>query len=353
MLKDWLKNNPKYHSFLVSKPENIRYLTGFQGSFGWFLAGQDILISDGRYSETAKQLAVDFQLFDADFIKNFGDSITGKIACEDSLSLVQFNRLEKYFPKAKFTPQSGVVETLRRVKTDPEITKIATAQSHVDQVLLPFLKENLKTGVTEQALNFKLQQALQDQGKYGLSFPSIVAFGPHSSRPHHTSTNRKLKLGDNILIDCGVTFDGYCSDMTRNFIFGESSPEYLDKYKLLLDAQQRTQQKIIAGASTKNLDEFCRKALGDQSAYFTHSLGHGVGLEIHELPTLSTRSKDTLQVGEIVTNEPGLYYPEKFGIRIEDLLVVTESEPRVLSQFVKDLLSFDENGQVRPLVKAA
>jgi len=140
--------------------------------------------------------------------------------------------------------------------------------------------------------------------------------------------------------------------MTRNFVFGEVNPAYLTKYQLLLDAQIQTNRKITAGASTQAVDAFCRELLGKEAQFFNHSLGHGVGLEIHELPTLSMRQDYTLQAGEVVTNEPGIYYPGQFGIRIEDLVVVTQDAPQILSQTTKDLLSFDENGQVQTLINS-
>lgn len=339
--------------FIANSTENIFHLSGFWGSFGYFLRlenGKDYLITDGRYAEQAQKLAPEFVLFDADFSEKFGKHITDQINCEDSLTLSGLKKLRKLFPNATFEPQENLIN--RRVKTADEISKIKIAQNHVDETLLPFLKENLKVGVTEQALNFKLQQVLQAEGKFGLSFPSIIAFGENSSRPHHVSTSRQLKWGDNILIDCGVTYGHYCSDMTRNFVFGDPDPEFVEKYQQLLNVQQATNLKITAGASTQAVDKFCRDQLGDQAEYFCHSLGHGVGLEIHELPNLSPRQGYTLQENEVVTCEPGLYYPGEFGIRIEDLLIVRTGKPTVLSHTAKDLLSLDEVGQVKMLVKS-
>lgn len=356
-LQSWLSDHPELDGFLVSAPANIYYLAGFSGSFGFFLVskdGQRRLITDGRYAETALELAVqnDFQFvpYEKDFTQKFGEKLTGHYAVEDTLSLRELDKLKKLFPHLKMAPQSNVIEGFRRVKTADEIAKITTAQAHVDQVLIPFLRSHLKTGISEQALNFKFQQALQAEGRYGLSFPSIIAFGENSSRPHHVPGDRKLQLGDNLLVDCGVTHQQYCSDMTRNFVFGTPNPEYVSQYQQLLIAQQATQSQIKAGASSQKIDAFCRTELGHEAPYFTHSLGHGVGLEIHELPTLSARQDYTLQVGEVVTNEPGLYYPERFGIRIEDLLVVTDELPTILSQTPRDLLSFAEDGPVQILV---
>lgn len=358
-LTAWLNENPVFNGFLISTPENIYHWSGFSGSFGflcWLSTGQKYLVTDGRYAETAAQLArkhdFEFIKFEPNFAEKLTTKIHGKIAGEDRLTLAELARFEKYFPSAEIIPQPSLLEDLRRVKTSDEIKKITAAQHHVDTVLISFLKENLQAGTSEQALNFRLQQVLQAEGRYGLSFPSIIAFGENSSRPHHTSGTRKLQLGDNILIDCGVTDDHYCSDMTRNFVFGQANPDYVQKYQHLLRAQEATHQQIKPGASTQEIDAFCRTELGTDAEFFTHSLGHGVGLEIHELPTLSPRKDYTLQAGEVITNEPGLYYPDQFGIRIEDLVLVTKTGADILSQTSRDLLSFDEAGQVQTLVKA-
>jgi len=353
-LNNWFAQNPELDGFLITKTENVYYMTEFWGSFGFVLilrSGETHLVTDGRYAEVATHLATahnfNFQLFDSQFVDNFGTKISGKFACENSLSLGELGKFKKYFPNIKFSPQSQVWENLRRIKTADEIEKIITAQSHVDEILVSFFAQNLKAGITEQSLNFKLQQVLQSEGKHGLSFPSIVAFGENSSHAHHVSGARKLKFNDNILVDCGITHDRYCSDMTRNFVFGIPKDDYLAKYKFLRQAQEKTNHEIQAGASTKAIDAFCREQLGDEANYFTHSLGHGVGLEIHELPNLSPKTDFTLQADEVITNEPGLYYPGKFGIRIEDLVLVKEDHGEILSKTSRDLLSFGEDGNVQ------
>ena len=343
----YLQKNPKFDGFLLTKKENIQYCTGFAGSFGLFLQTKKeaFLISDARYTERAKACAnktkSTFICFDKNFKEKFGKKFSGNFAIEDSTPVSQLTKLKKLFPKTKFTTKPQIIEPFRRNKTEEEIKKIKTAQAHVDKILLLFLKANLKSGITEQALAFDLEGAIRDRGKLEISFDPIVAFGKNSAIPHHKPNTTKLKPGDTILIDCGAKKDDYCSDMTRTFAYQTATPEFQNQYNLLQQAQEKTLQKYKAGTKTKDLDNFCRKQLKDQAKHFTHSLGHGVGLEIHEAPTLSQKSKDILCVGDVVTCEPGLYYPGKFGVRIEDLVVIQKHEPDILSLVEKDLVVLD------------
>jgi len=324
------------------------------------LKNKTILISDGRYSEKAQKLVksrenLAFQLYDENFTDNFGKNISGVFGIEDTISLTQRKLLKKLFPNIKLKITSQVLENLRRTKTDDEINKIKQAQNKVDEILYNFLIENLRENITEKALAFKLEIALQDSGNYGLSFPAIVAFGENSAIPHHEPSNRKLKSGDNILIDLGTTYQRYCSDMTRNFLFQNSTKnsqnfisnniriqDYIQKYNLLLDTQNQTLKQYIPNQSTKKIDKISRDLLGEFAKYYIHSLGHGVGLEIHELPNLSKKSKFKLKLNDIVTCEPGIYFPNKFGIRIEDLLVIKKDNPEILSKTSKKLKIFNQ-----------
>ena len=345
-LASWLQSYQKFDGFVSLKKENIHWLTGFQGSFGMYIQTpkNKYLVTDSRYALKAENLAkknnCSFVLYDKDFKNNFGQKQKGVFAIEDSVTLSQFRWLKKTFPHLNFRSQKSVIEKLRRQKTEEEIKKIKTAQSHVDALLIPFLKAKLKTGVTEQELKSELETAIRDKGRFDIPFVTVVAFSENSAIPHHESGSRKLKKGDNILIDCGAKYEGYCSDMTRNFGFGSVSKEYLNKHQLLLEVQEKTLSEYKPLKSTKSIDQHCRTYLGDEAGYFTHSLGHGVGLEIHELPNLSSKSNFILQERDVVTCEPGLYYPGKFGIRIEDLIVIQKDAPMVLSKTPKELIVF-------------
>lgn len=354
-LDQWLLTS-KCNGILVTKPENIGYLTGFWGSFGAYLQTPKgrFLVTDGRYREIATALAkkegFEFLLFAGEVPTILTDAISGALWVEDTLTISDFKRYRRWFKNAKLKAQSGAIESLRSIKTEPELDIMRAAQAHVDEILLPFLKTNLKLGVSEAQLKFKLDQTLRERGKFGLSFESIVGFGAGSALPHYESGDRKLKQGDNILIDCGVIDRYYCSDMTRNFCYGLPSGGYKKDYAMLLQAQKSTLNQVKAGVKAQFLDSFCREAMGKESELFVHSLGHGVGLEIHEAPTLSAKSKDVLQVHEVVTVEPGIYRPNQHGIRIEDSMIVLKDGCEVLTKTTKELLSFDEEGRVQVLL---
>lgn len=337
-------NHPKLDGILITKKENIRYLSGFLGSFGLVLItkNENFLITDARYAEKAqKNLKKDwkFQLFNKDFKKTFSEKSSGDWGIEDSISLFELKKYKKLFPNIKFKPVNNVVETFRRQKTENEINKTRAAQNHIDKILIPFMQSTAVTGITEQELACKLETAIRDHGRYGISFDPIIAFGSNSSIPHHTPSATKLKNNQNILVDCGAKFEGYCSDITRNFVVGESSSEYITKFEQLLSAQQKTLKKYQVGKTVKSLEKFCQKELKEDSSYFTHSLGHGIGLEVHEAPSISVKAKYKLTENDIVTCEPGLYFPGQFGIRIEDLLVIRKDGPDVLSKTTKMLIT--------------
>lgn len=333
---------------LITKPENVLFLTGFTGSFGFVLITREnsFLVTDSRYAEKAQSLThntdVDFLLFDASFLKTKSSVFSGKFALEDSVLFSQKKQFEQWFSNISFSFESHLVENLRRHKTQHELFCIQKAQDHVDSVLISFLESTLSTGITEKSLAFELEFALRDYGSFGLAFAPIVAFGENSAIPHHVPTEKKLFAGENILIDCGVSYQGYQSDMTRNFGWKYLSEEYQHRYAFLLDIQEKLIQEYRSNQKTKLLQQKTKKNLGDQADFYTHSLGHGIGLETHERPFFQNNSDDVLLEHDVVTCEPGLYYPGKFGIRIEDLLLITSDFPRVLSRTTKDLLVFSE-----------
>lgn len=351
----------KIDGFFITKKENIFWLTGFNGSFGLFLQkkdGDNFLITDARYIKHVETLAqknnfTPFLLTEKNkkSLSSFLKLKTNETSffVENDLTLRKLDWLNTLFPEVSFLPQDMVLETLRQQKNETEIEKLKSAQNQVDSVLLPFLKSNLKTDITEKELAFKLEIAFRGNGKFDLSFPIIVAFGKNSAIPHHEPSSQKLTSGENILIDCGVKFDGFCSDMTRNFVFGKVDQEFLQSYCKLLKIQKKCLNQFVPNKKISNIEIFCRKELGTLEPFFTHSLGHGVGLEIHEEPRISTQSEKYLQKNEIVTCEPGIYFPQKFGIRIEDTLIVRDKKPEILTKTTKDLLRIDEEVIIKKL----
>lgn len=355
-LHQYLEKKKELDGFFILKPENIFWLTGFNGSFGIFVqktSGEKFLISDGRYFEHLKTLGQknDFTplLFNSKELKTLEKSLkisskNKSFGTETTLSLEKFKWLKKTFPNTEFIPKERAIDDLRREKTEDEIKKAKKAQAQVDKILLPFLSKNLRTDISEKELAFKLEIALRDNGKFELSFPPLVAFGENSSIPHHEAGTRKLKPGDNFFIDCGAKYKGFCSDMTRNFCFVSIDKEFLQQYRILLEIQKTILKKYLPGTKVAELETECRNLLGTNEKYFVHSLGHGVGLEIHEGVRVSVKSEAVLLENEIVTCEPGIYFPGKFGIRIEDCLVVRKEKPEILTQTTKDLLMFNEEG---------
>ena len=348
---------------IITKRENIRYITGFNGSFGFVIGHQEkskfvptILATDARYIEQAKQCTKGSQI-NVILWNNQGQKTLKKqlqnekeIYVEDSMSLAELNRWKKSLPGAKFIPQTNIIEEIRAIKTEEEIKKIKIAATHVDSILsdTKLMKTILFENVTEKEAAFLLEQLIQDKGRFGIAFPSIIAFGENSSIPHHEPGLRKLKRGDNILIDCGSVFEGFHSDITRNYSLGEVSEDFRKSFSLLKLAQEATIEQYQPGLNISEIDQSCRDLLGNEKEFFTHSLGHGVGLEIHELPQVRSykartpKSQETrslnFELGQVVTCEPGLYYPGKFGIRIEDLLVITKNGPKVLTNTPKELV---------------
>ncbi len=231
-------------------------------------------------------------------------------------------------------------------KLQDKTNSIRKAQTHVDGVLKT-IPHFLKKGVSEKEVYKKIEQKMCSIKNGEMAFPSIVAFGENAAEPHHEPSDRVLKEGDPILIDIGLKLDGWCSDCTRMFCLGKPSSAFQSKYDKVLRIHEEVLSLFTAGKKVTELDQFVRDQLGTDAKYFIHGLGHGVGKEVHEEPRISSRvrtpkaqssnSVSVLEEGMVVTCEPGLYYPNKFGIRIEDILIVTNGKPEILSQTSRKL----------------
>ncbi len=337
-------------TFFISNWHNIGYLTGFWGSFGkvlLFKNGEIILFSDARYSLLAHKLCEKNGMeyveispkdnFWKEFLERKNIKIVGIEA--DHVTLSQFQRLKKVFGKNVVLKKTkNLMENLRKIKSEEEISllqKSAVLNDLALQKTIPFLKE----GVTEQEIAWIFEKITREElGAEKLAFSTIVAFGKNSAIPHHSPISQKLQKNMPVLIDCGVQKNKYCSDMTRCFWYGKPSVEWIYAYELVLKAQKEGMQKIQTGNSFSDPDIIAREIFGEKESYFTHSFGHGVGLEIHEMPSLSALSKGKFLKNMVVTAEPGLYFPEKFGIRIEDMCIVQEKQnPECFSKSPKDI----------------
>ncbi|MBT3348815.1 M24 family metallopeptidase [bacterium] len=229
--------------------------------------------------------------------------------------------------------------------TKNNIEKMRRAAAHIDDVLTIVPENILKIGATEKDVCNQFDEFLTANGNLERAFPTIIAFGENTAEPHHTPSDRELAPNEHVLIDCGVKIDGWCSDCTRNFFVGDPDPEFLEKFEKLLEIFETTLPLFLPGTPVKVLDKFVREKLGADAKFFVHTLGHGVGREVHEPPKISVKSDEILEENSVVTCEPGIYFPGKFGIRIEDQLVVRKDEPEILTRSPRTLQVFEASGE--------
>lgn len=342
-------------ALLVTKLENIRYLSGFSGSNGLLLVGPAgvILVTDGRYDEQATQ-----QLGEAGLLAAGGGSVELVINADPaavlgpaasavrrlgleaaSVSWATLRRYEEtWFPYAELVPTTEVVETQRLVKEPGEVARIETAAGFVDAALHEVIGR-LADGPTELEFAAELEAAMKRRGSSAPAFETIIASGPNAARPHARPGHRRIERGDLVVIDVGALCDGYASDMTRTVCVGEPSTEQRRLYDVVGAAQQAGVERVGDGVVCKDVDLAARQLISDAGwgPQFPHGVGHGVGLEIHEAPHLGRLSESVLGTGWVVTVEPGVYLPGVGGVRTEDTVLVTVDGCRRLTGFPKSL----------------
>jgi Xaa-Pro aminopeptidase len=325
---------------LVTNPTNVRYLTGFASSNAALLVERDRvrLFTDFRYWSAAQEVeGVEPVMTKRNLLKELADTLSGRIAFERSLAYGLYETLRD--GGLDLVPTSGAVESLRAVKDDGELDILRRACGITDRVF-ERLTEVPFVGRTEREVSWDLEQLFHEEGGDGLAFESIVGSGPTGSRPHARAGARTIGAGELVVIDAGCTIDGYASDYTRTFATGPLDDEAKEAYQTVLLAQQRALDGIKAGLSGVDADALARSVI-DESAFsggMGHGLGHGLGLDVHESPRLSTESDDVLEPGNVVTVEPGVYLDGRFGVRIEDDVVVTADGIENLTGFRKDLI---------------
>jgi Xaa-Pro aminopeptidase len=328
---------------LVTELVNVRYLTGFGGTNGACLCGEGVRVffTDFRYTERAESEVEGWDVVTVadDWLGGISGRFSGSVGFEDDhVSVRLLKRIEEKAPGGVETvPAGGCVERLRRVKDGGELTAIAAAAELADDVWRWSLEQGL-AGRAEREVAAAAEARIRELGAEP-SFPAIVAAGPNGALPHAEPGEREIGAGELVVFDMGAKLDGYCSDGTRTFATGEPGDRAREVYDTVLAAQAAALEALAAGASGEAVDAVAREPIeaaghGDR---FGHGLGHGVGLEVHEAPRLSQRSEDTLAAGEVVTVEPGIYLQGELGVRIEDLVVVTEEGHRNLSGLPKDL----------------
>lgn len=338
-------------ALLVTNRHNIRYLSGFSGTNAaiLLLKKKALFYTDSRYFAEVKDLVPRFFqkiILKENLTKTLAKSASslkvGKILFEENdLRYATFLSIKKSLgSKIKLAPVTNLVETLRAVKDDEEISIIKKAQSITDRTFIA-VKKSLKHRQTEQEIAWNLERIAHDFGADGLSFPPIIAIGKNSAVPHHESSKTKLKRGDLILIDMGIKYRGYCTDMTRMVFTATPSPEQKEIYNIVMEAQKLSINKIKAGMTCSDGDLIARNFLKKHQIdkKFLHSLGHGVGLQIHEFPGISPKSDQIIPERAVITVEPGIYLDGKFGVRIEDMILTGPKRNIILTRTPKSLES--------------
>lgn len=337
----------KLDGVLITSSYNMRYVSGFSGGEGAVLITpqQKYIFVDGRYTIQAKEQTKGFTVveFKKGLFFELGNFSFDNLGIEEDFVTFSFyKKLKEVYKNCEFTGISSYLETKRSVKSDKEILYIKKAEEIGDKAF-SYVLGLIKEGVSEKYLATKLEYFMKKNGADGIAFDTIVAFGERCALPHACPTDRKLQYNEFVLLDFGCIVNGYCGDMTRTVYFGKASKDEKEIYDLVLKAQTESMQKIKPGAKCSDVHNVAVKVLKEKNinGYFTHSLGHGVGLKIHEKPTLSPQSTITLCENMVVSVEPGVYFENNYGIRIEDLIVVTKEGYCNLAQSSKSFIEIN------------
>lgn len=345
-------------AFLVTEGNNRRYLSQFTGSAGWLVITptRQFLITDGRYWEQAERECPDFELFKFESAQH--KSLAGALHCLlkdtlemaeqanfclelDGLTLALWRKIQSELEPSSLSvlEAEGRVRELRLIKDETELELLRRAAAIADSALQAAL-ERFQVGQTERQLKAEIEYQILLHGGHGASFPTIVASGVNGSFPHAGASDKAVVEGELITIDFGAVYQGYCSDMTRTFWFGELPSRAADILSRVREAQARAVAAVKPGVTTGDLDAVARDYLGEHqlAEWFVHSLGHGIGLDVHEAPTLRKGTEVVLREGQVVTVEPGVYIPGFSGCRVEDTVAVTAAGAEPLNKFPKQAM---------------
>jgi Xaa-Pro aminopeptidase len=326
----------------ITRPENVRYLTGFphpedaqvlitpEGAF---------LLTDPRYPEAERESRIPARVLKREEREALFQDLRGRVGFEaEHLPYAALERLRELSP-AEWVPTKGVVERLRLKKRPEEVARIRQAQALAERALERALAL-LRPGVEEREVALEIEFFLRKEGAEGVAFPPIVASGARGALPHAGASEKRLEPGELITLDLGAKVAGYHSDMTRTVALGKPSPEMRRVYEAVQEALEVALQGLKPGRTGKEVDALAREALGRHGLdrYFVHSLGHGVGLAVHEGPGLSPYTEEVLEPGMVVTVEPGVYLLRVGGVRIEELVLITEDGIELLSRFPRGYL---------------
>jgi Xaa-Pro dipeptidase len=250
-----------------------------------------------------------------------------------------FEKIYGKFKQAQFIKASSIIGELRKHKTEDEAEKMRKSSEYAEKALGKIIPM-IKAGMREYEVRDLLEMEMKEQGMTSPSFETIIGSGPNSALPHYTAGDRVLNAGDSIVIDFGGMYQGYCSDMTRTVMLGKATAEYKEVYETVKEAQKRAEEAVKPGVKASEIDEAARACIAEKGYgdYFIHKTGHGIGMEVHEEPYISDISNTVLKPGMAFSIEPGIYLPGKFGVRIEDLVIVTEDGAEVLNKYTKELI---------------
>ncbi|MCI8362794.1 MAG: aminopeptidase P family protein [Clostridia bacterium] len=349
----WLREKMKMldmQGLIVSNPTNIRYLTNIRAEGILLITRKEnIFLTDGRYIEEVQNvLTIDDEIIVHEFKEYSKDEYENFFMfCENvgfEENYVTYAKYKEYMHKYKannMQETENAIEKQRMIKDEEEIEKLKKACKITDDCF-EYLTKFIKVGQTEKEIALEIEKYFKLNGAEGVSFEPIVASGKNSSKPHAIPTNKKIDLGDVITLDFGCKYEGYSSDMTRTIFVGYIPEEVKNIYDLVLKNQLQTAKELKDGANIKTISKMVENDFKLNGYDLIHSVGHGVGLDIHEMPVINSRNDNTLKENMVITNEPGIYIPGKFGVRIEDTVLVGKEASENLTKSSKEYIIVDK-----------
>lgn len=354
MINDRLKNlrneltKIDLQAIFINKKEDVFYFSSFKGddTFLFITLDNAYIITDFRYIEQAKKEAFSFEIIRTE--NNLWDKLNDIILHEkishigiqeQYISLSSYKNYTSNLHEITFVEIDNIPKKLRMKKTSQELSCIRDAVKVADDAFSHIIN-NIQVGMTEKEISLELEYFMRKNNASGVSFETIVASGVRSCMPHGVASNKIIEYGDTITLDYGAIYNNYCSDMTRTIFIGEPNKQILKIYDIVKSAQLQAIEKAKPGVTVCDIDKAARDVIinSGYGNYFGHSVGHGVGLEVHELPSVSPKNDTVLETGMVITIEPGIYLPNVGGVRIEDMLTVGKTSSEILTKSSKDII---------------